>query len=60
MVDQEYQGQGDYMGWTPLHYASHLGDHNLVEILIRNYDSTALNNQEPQNLNTPLIMACIQ
>ena len=61
MVDQEYRGSNEFiMGWTPLHYASHLGEYNLVEILIRTYESSSLNAGEPQNLNTPLMLACMQ
>jgi ankyrin repeat protein len=37
-----------------------MGDHNLVEILIRTYESCCLNTGEPQNLNTPLMLACVQ
>lgn len=58
MIDLEFALAGDYQGWTPLHYASHLGDHKLVELLIRKYESKSVNSQEPGNNYTPLMLAC--
>ena len=49
---------GDYQGWTPLHYASHLGEHKLVEQLIRKHESKAVNVQESNNMQTPIMVAC--
>jgi len=41
-------------GWTPLQYASHMGHHEIVELLVRTFNANLLNLQPP-----PLHLACL-